>query len=418
MAGRRRPLLLPLRWRLGVPGSSYTGSRLPQPAGAQLRGIWGDGTTIWICWVSARTPGATTNIWAYTAATFARDSSKDITPAVTAADDRAGHPSGRLWGEALTLPTPRTIVYMLTAAGGNDLGVVAYDLSDGNAVQPDLGLTHFGLTTSNQVADVEGFDLVPGMGNERLARLYINNPALPGTAQLQAYRLTRVGLRLERSDNLGDVVIDGLPEFPSNDPNIVRAIYEAFRRGDTGDDGKSVEYDEVLNAIRLTIAGAAGVLPGLVLGPAAASSGGVNVPWRVAAGTTTNRSGTLFLPVAATDDFVSRMGFFGEGRTSDGGYRVQLRLTRRGGGSLSDNFVIPASQFAGGGGRNNAVGAYRHAGGVGDGWPGAGRQCGCGRRRLGGRCYCCRCRNDILGAHRHAGGLRVGRAGSRCQRCW
>ena len=218
----------------GVPGSSYTGSRLPQPAGAQLRGIWGDGTTIWICWVSARTPGATTNIWAYTAATFARDSSKDITPAVTAADDRAGHPSGRLWGEALTLPTPRTIVYMLTAAGGNDLGVVAYDLSDGNAVQPDLGLTHFGLTTSNQVADVEGFDLVPGMGNERLARLYINNPALPGTAQLQAYRLTRVGLRLERSDNLGDVVIDGLPEFPSNDPNIVRAIYEAFRRGDTG----------------------------------------------------------------------------------------------------------------------------------------------------------------------------------------
>ena len=119
--------------------------------------------------------------------------------------------------------------------------------------------------------------------------------------------------------------------------------------GIRGDDGKSVEYDEVLNAIRLTIAGAAGVLPGLVLGPAAATTGGVNVPWRVAAGTTTNRSGALFLPVAATDDFVSRMGFFGEGRTSDGGYRVQLRLTRRGGGSLSDNFVIPASQFAGGG---------------------------------------------------------------------
>ena len=232
-----------------------------------IRGAWGTATRQFLCFQNGQ-------IREYNPATgafvrlFATLPAGSISSVVYA--------SGRLRGDA-------THLYVLTGSSASTVGFLAYDLATG-MLDADLGLTSFGLTSS---ADLWDFNVKPGV-----AELYYSTlpsaypPSGSGrrpegyvSAQRSAkYGLPTSGLVLERSDNLPDVVIPGLPSVGQRDTSFVEAVYQALLRGDTPGDGKTVSYDPIMNAIALNIA--QGALPGLRF--ALTTSGNdIQVDWSV-----------------------------------------------------------------------------------------------------------------------------------------
>ena len=272
-----------------TPAPATTGA--PTSGRDQPRGIAVSGATAYLSYASGV-------IRRYNRLTWAVDAARDITLPPGAIDATYRHPSGRLFIEG-------NFLYILTANGSSDVGVLAYNLTT-DEFSPEHGLTAVGLTTLS-LASVLGSQTLWGfrVASDSVGtyiQLYYNgiSPATTLTNRWFSedwwisYRLARTNLTLFRSDNLPPVVIDGLPALSTNDSEFIQAIYQAFLRGDTEGDGKRIFYNQALNALGMTIDGAS--LPGLTFS-AAPSGDNIDVNWEVVGGVSSpsNRRGSFRL---------------------------------------------------------------------------------------------------------------------------
>ena len=279
------------------------------------RGIAVSGDNAYICYAGG-------TIRQYNRRTWVAATHLDITLPPGTIISTYRHPSGRLFVHG-------NFLYILTANGANDVGVLAYNLTT-REFSPNDGLTSVGLTSLSLSATL-GSQTLWGfrMGTDAIGTyvsLYYNgiSPATRLTNRWFSedwwisYRLARTNLTLFRSDNLPPVVIDGLPALSTNDSEFIQAIYQAFLRGDTEGDGKRIFYNQALNALGMTIDGAS--LPGMTFS-VAPSGDNIDVNWEVVGGVSSpsNRRGSFRLNDvlrSAVDSYLNRLTFTRIGTTN------------------------------------------------------------------------------------------------------